>query len=66
MFKVGVKFDIKVNRLHCRVMSDFKISDMDDWMNSEDEDSDEEEGEGEDEEAKEKKAKKKKRMYSSI
>lgn len=48
------------------VMSDFKISDMDDWMNSDDEESSEEEGEGEDEEAKEKKAKKKKRMYNSI
>lgn len=47
-------------------MSDFKISDMDDWMNSDDEESSEEEGEGEDEEAKEKKAKKKKRMYNSI
>lgn len=42
-------------------IEEFKISDMDDWMLS-DEDSSEE-GEGEDEEAKEKKATKKKRKF---
>ncbi|XP_046677864.1 general transcription factor IIF subunit 1 isoform X2 [Homalodisca vitripennis] len=49
----------KLKRGNTKKSKDFKISDMDDWMNSEDEDSSEE-GEGDDEETKEKKANKKK------
>lgn len=41
-------------------VTEFKISDMDDWMDSDEEDS-EDEDEAEDDEVKEKKAKKKKR-----